>query len=103
MEEPIRSSPQHVESGSETRHGDGLQPVADDGAADKPPIPNASSTDKGIVLLNEKSVGARTLSYDSSQEYDINDVPAWAHTVPNEHVARLLGTNIQYIHPSPNR
>lgn len=104
MEKTVQTSVQHVESGSQTRQ-DGLQPAADDGGNDPPPIPNASSTGKSTVLLNEKQpVGARsqynkhnhdvnTLAVQQTQ--DVNNVPDWAHTVVFDHVARLLGTNVE--------
>lgn len=98
MEKPVQTSAQHVESGAQTRLGDGLQPAADDGGADKPPIPNASSIGKGTVLLNEKPIGARiqnTPLDTGNNSHDIDNVPTWAHTVPFEQVARLLGSNIQ--------
>lgn len=104
MEKTVQTSVQHVESGSQTRQ-DGLQPAADDGGNDPPPIPNASSTGKSTVLLNEKQpVGARsqnnkhnhdvnTLAVQQTQ--DVDNVPDWAHTVAFDHVARLLGTNVE--------
>jgi hypothetical protein len=100
MEKTVQTSVQHVESGSQTRQ-DGLQPAAEDGGNDPPPIPNASSA----VLLNEKQLaGAR--SYNHKNNYEVNalavqhsqngdNVPDWAHTVTFDHVARLLGTNVQ--------
>jgi hypothetical protein len=104
MEKTVQTSVQHVESGSQTRQ-DGLQLVADDGGNDPPPIPNASSTGKSTLLLNEKHpVGARsqnnkynhevnTLAVQDSQSVD--NIPDWAHTAGFDHVARLLGTNVQ--------
>ena len=101
MEKTVQSSVQHVESGSQTRQ-DGLQPAADDGGNDPPPIPHASSTG---VLLNEKQpVGARsqnnkhnhevnTLAVQNNQNVD--NVPDWAHTAAFDHVARLLSTNVE--------
>ena len=104
MEKTVQTSVQHVESGSQTRQ-DGLQPASDDGGTDKPPIPNAGSTGRSIVLLKEdEPVGARsqnnkhnhgfnTLAVKDSQNVD--NVPDWAHTVAFVHVARLLNTNAQ--------
>jgi hypothetical protein len=106
MEKTVQTSVQHVESGSQTRQ-DGLQPVADDGGNDPPPIPNASSTGKDNLLLNEKQpVGARsqnnkhnhgvnTLAVQDS--HGVENVPDWAHTAGFDHVARLLGTNVQQV------
>lgn len=106
MEKTVQTSAQHVESGSQTR--DGLQPAADDGGNDPPPIPNASSTGKGNVLLNEKPVGARSQNNNNIhvQKHEVNtsaghqsvaNVPDWAHTASFDHVAQILGTNVQYV------
>jgi len=104
MEKTVQTSVQHVESGSQTRQ-DGLQPAADDGGTDKPPIPSAGSTGKSIVLLNEdEPVGARSQNTkqkhegsvsDAGNSHDADNTPDWAHTVPSEQVARLLRTNVQ--------
>jgi hypothetical protein len=102
MEKTVQSSVQHVESGSQTRQ-DGLQPTAEDGGNDPPPIPSASSTG---LLIEKQPVGARshnnkinhevnTLAAQHSQNVD--NVPDWAHTVAFDHVARLLGTDVQYV------
>jgi hypothetical protein len=103
MEKTVQTSVQHVESGSQTRQ-DGLQPAADDGGTDKPPIPSASSTGESIVLLNQDDpVGARSQNTKQKNEgsafsgdtHSADNTPDWAHTVPSEQVARLLGTNVQ--------
>lgn len=107
MEKTVQTSVQHVESGSQTQR-DGLPPAADDGSNDPPPIPNASSTGKGTVLLNEKPVGARSQNNtnNNGQKHEANasavqghqgvdNVPDWAHTASFDHVAQLLGTNVQ--------
>jgi len=104
MEKTVQTSVQHVESGSQTRQ-DGLQPAADDGGADKPPIPSAGSTGESIVLLNQHDpVGARSQNTKQKHEgsafsagdgHTVDNTPDWAHTVPSEQVASLLGTNVQ--------
>ena len=104
MEKTVQTSVQHVESGSQTRQ-DGLQPASDDGGTDKPPIPNAGSTGRSIVLLKEdEPVGARSQNTKQKHEgsifpagisHNVDDVPDWAHTVPSEQVGSLLGTNVQ--------
>jgi hypothetical protein len=104
MEKTVQTSVQHVESGSQTRQ-DGLQPAADDGGTDKPPIPNAGSTGRSIVLLKEDDpVGARSQNTKQKHEgsgfpardgQNVDNTPDWAHTVPSEQVASLLGTNVQ--------
>jgi hypothetical protein len=104
MEKTVQTSVQHVESGSQTRQ-DGLQPTAEDGGNDPPPIPNASSTGKSTVLLNEKQpVGARSHNnkikhevntYAVQHSQNVDNVHDWAHTVAFDHVARLLTTNVQ--------
>lgn len=105
MEKAVQTSVQHVESGSQTRQ-DGLQPTAEDGGNDPPPIPNASSTGKSTVLLNEKQpVGARShnnnkINHEVNTQavrhsQNVDNVPDWAHTVAFDHVAHLLSTNVQ--------
>ena len=104
MEKTVQTSVQHVESGSQTRQ-DGLQPAADDGGTDKPPIPSAGSTGKSIVLLKEDDpVGARSQNIKQKHEgsafsvgdgHNVDNAPDWAHTVPSEQVAHLLGTDVQ--------
>jgi hypothetical protein len=104
MEKTVQTSVQHVESGSQTRQ-DGLQPAADDGGTDKPPIPSAGSTGKSTVLLNQDDpVGARSQNIKQEHEgstfpagdvHNVDNTPDWAHTVPSERVACLLGTNVQ--------
>lgn len=101
MEKTVQTSALHVESTSQAQHGDGLQPAADDGGTDKPPIPNASSTGKSTVLLNdEKPVGARSQINTLHNENDRHDltvenVPIWAHTAPCEQLAGVLNTDVQ--------
>ena len=100
MEKTVQTSVQHVESGSQTRQ-DGLQPAAEDGGNDPPPIPHASSA----VLLNEKhAAGARSHNHKHNHEVNalavqhsqnVDNVPDWAHTAAFDHVASLLGTNVQ--------
>lgn len=104
MEKTVQTSVQHVESGSQTRQ-DGLQPAADDGGTDKPPIPSAGSTGKSIVLLKEdEPVGARSQNtkhknessaFPAGHSHNVDNTPDWAHTAPSEEVARLLDTNVQ--------
>lgn len=106
MEKTVQTSVQHVESGSQQQaRQDGLQPAADDGGTDKPPIPNASSTGKGPVLLNhENPVGARESFHNNKPEHeghglpvarDVDNVPDWAHTADFAEIARLLATDVE--------
>jgi hypothetical protein len=92
MEKTVQTSVQHVESGSQTRQ-DGLQPVADDGGNDlllneKQPVGARSQN-------NKHNHGANTLAVQDS--HGVENVPDWAHTAGFDHVARLLGTNVQQV------